>query len=137
MSGGSDIDWPLTIGAISAGFVTIVGALARGVKWMYARADRREARAEAREEAYNKRIENKLQEFENKLNDLWACFSIVSKALHDESPHHPAFDRVSKILSKAFPLSFDMPEDFRDAMTGLDKLNGVGGRKPRQKGDTM
>jgi hypothetical protein len=97
----------------------LLGAIGSAFKYLFGRADRREARQEKREEAYVDKIEAKLAHFEERLGDLWTCVTVLATALHRRDPLDPALSRVAKILGDAFPIDLGTPPDMQ---AKLDEL---------------
>lgn len=109
------LDWAAVISG-ATGALVVLGA---GIKWLFGRADRREARQQKREDDYVKKIEARLTVLEETTGNLWTCLNLVAHALHEKDPMNPALRRAANILGDAFPINLDTPPDMQAI---LDKI---------------
>lgn len=101
---------PLDLAGIVGGFVTFLGTVGGGVKWLFGRVERREKALDAKEEATVAKLEERVAALEKDNRKIWLALSYVVPALHAQDPKNPALKVVAQILGDAFPVPQDMTD---------------------------
>lgn len=113
--------WQL-VGA-GGGLATVCGGLWGGFKWLFGRAERRQAALDQKEAELVAKLQDTVKEqgarieaLEHDNRKIWLALSYVVPALHALDPRSPALKVVGQILGDAFPI----PSDMSDSLNKLD-----------------
>ena len=105
------------------GVLSLFATLGAGVKYLFKRADRREAVLDQKEAELVAKLQDTVKEQGNRIEALehdnrkiWLALSYVVPALHALDPRSPALKVVGQILGDAFPI----PSDMTDSLSKLD-----------------
>ena len=94
----------LGVAGLVGGALSILTAIAGGIRWLLRRHDRREATLERKEAALVKKLEARVTILEEETRSLWMVIGYVIPALHRHDPSDPALRMASKILGDKFPI---------------------------------
>ena len=124
--------WQL-VGA-GGGLATVCGGLWGGFKWLFGRAERRqaaldqkeaelvakmEARIKALEERDEKR-EGELIALRAELNDTRIALMVLAQEVSATNPTSPALALARRIRCDIFPVDFNTPSDMTETLNKLD-----------------